>query len=100
LAKAIDSETSGSYRELLTAIVTPEIEYWAQRVHYAVHGLGTKDDILKRVFLLNNSPERLDAIAKAYESLYKKSIVEAIKGDTSGNYRDTYLGLLKKAHLL
>jgi len=99
LAKAIDNETSGFFKDLLTAIVTPDIEFWAHRIHFAVHGLGTKDDILKRVFLLNNSHERLGLIAEAYQRLFGKSLADAIHGDTSGNYRDVYLGLLKTAKL-
>jgi len=95
LAKAIESETSGDYKDLLIAISTPELEWWAKRVKNALSGLGTKDDILKRVFVINNNPTKLGAISGEYMKLYGKSLVDAIHGDTSGPYRQTYMSLLK-----
>jgi len=96
LRVAIDKETSGHYCDLLKALVTPRYHYFAKRVHDAIAGLGTKDEVLKRILVLNNSREHLEHLKRVYQELYKESLIDAIRGDTSGWYRETFLGILDR----
>jgi len=96
LKVAIDKETSGHYCKLLKALVTPRTHYYAKRIHDAIAGLGTKDEVLKRILVLNNDFERINRLKQVYPELYKESLIDAIKGDTSGWYRETFLGILDR----
>jgi len=96
LRVAIEKETSGSYERLLKALVTHPDKYWAKRIHEAVAGLGTKDKVLQRAFVLNNNHQALERINAIYQAEYKESLMDAVKGDTSSWYRETFVGLLRR----
>jgi len=96
LKVAIEKETSGSYCKLLKALVTQREVYWAHRLHEAIKGLGTKDQLLIRAFALNNTREKLAIIRQIYEQEHGESLIDAVRGDTSGNYRKTLLGVLER----
>jgi len=96
LKVAIQKETSGFYERLLKALVTPRYHYYASRVHDAIAGLGTKDKVLIRILVLNNSKSHLEQLKTAYQSLYKETLIDAVRGDTSGWYRETFLGILDR----
>jgi len=61
-----------------------------------VQGLGTKDKVLIRILALNNSFPRLSALKAVYPTLFKESLIDAVSGDTSGWYRQTFLGILQR----
>jgi len=96
LVVAIQKETSGFYEKLLKALVTPRDVYFATRINEAIKGLGTKDQVLIRIFALNNTHEHLENLKVVYERLYKESLIDAVSGDTSGWYRQTFLGILSR----
>jgi len=96
LKVAVDKETSGSYCRLLKALVTPKYHYYAERIHDAIKGLGTKDKLLIRIFVLNNSYESLQQLRQIYEEKYHESLIDAVSGDTSGHYKQTFLGVLNR----
>jgi len=96
LKVAIEKETSGSYERLLKALVTQPDRYWARRIHDAIAGAGTSDKVLQRVFVLNNNHQALERIGTVYQAEYKESLMDAVRGDTSGWYRATFVGLLQR----
>jgi len=93
LQHAITSECSGWFKVSLLACLTKPSVYWAHRMNEAIKGLGTDDSLLIRCFTENSKPF-LHEIKKEYEILFKVSIEEDIKGDTSGHYRDLLVTLL------
>jgi len=93
LQHAIKSETSGWYKIALLACVTPPIEYWAERCHQAIAGLGTDDRLLVRCFSENSKPF-LHEVAKVYERMYKVTLLDDVNGDVSGHYREIIDALL------
>jgi len=93
LHKAVTSETSGWYKVALLSCLTLPIDYWAERCHKAIAGLGTDDKLLVRCFSENSKPF-LHEVAKAYQRLYKVTLLEDVRGDTSGNYREILETLL------
>jgi len=93
LDHAIKSETSGWFKVALLACITPPPIYWAERINQAIRGLGTDDSLLIRCFTECSKP-LLHEVQKDYEKIYKKTITEDLKGDTSGHYQNLLLTLL------
>lgn len=93
LSAAIKSETSGWYETALLACLTTPQDYWANRCHQAIKGLGTDDALLIRCFSFCSKPF-LQELKKSYEKLFKVTLNEDIKGDTSGTYRELLETLL------
>ncbi|CAN2388870.1 negative regulation of prolactin secretion [Pristimantis euphronides] len=93
LEESIQRETSGNFRQLLLAIVKSVRSvpaYFADTLHHAMKGAGTDDCTLIRVMVSRSEIDLLD-IRKEYRKNYGKSLLQAIKGDTSGDYRNTLL---------
>ncbi|KAH3765934.1 annexin VII [Pelomyxa schiedti] len=93
LETAIKSETSGDFEHVLLALCTPRPTYVAQRIYDAVNGLGTNDSLLIRMFCINDRA-MIHAAAAEFLRLYGKPMERAIRGDTSGDYKDLLLHLL------
>ncbi|KAG5449894.1 Annexin A6 [Clonorchis sinensis] len=92
----MNSELSGDYRSLIIALIryaTDRANLLAEWLHDAMTGLGTKDYALMRL-LITRSEIDLQEIKEAYEKKYNKSLANAIRGDTSGDYMKTLLALL------
>jgi len=86
LLKDFQSETSGNFESLLTAITMDKIEYDAYLIRKAVKGLGTDEELLIDI-LCTRSPEEINAISAAYSTLYANSMIKDIKDDTSDNFQ-------------
>jgi annexin A7/11 len=85
LIDAIKAETSFNFKNTLIALVKPKEVYLAERLHDAVKGLGTNDDLL--VYMLAaHDKATLTKVAEAYQTLFKKSLIGDVKDDTSGDY--------------
>jgi len=66
--------------------------YFAERIHESVAGMGTKDDDL--IFLIvSRADVDLESVKTEYLRMYGKSLVEHVKGDTSGDYQKMLLAL-------
>uniref|UniRef100_A0A671XHG3 Annexin n=1 Tax=Sparus aurata TaxID=8175 RepID=A0A671XHG3_SPAAU len=66
--------------------------YFAERLHKAMQGAGTKDTTLIRIMVSRSEIDMLD-IRQAYMRNYGKSLYTAISGDTSGDYKKLLLKL-------
>jgi hypothetical protein len=86
LEKAIEKETSGDFCYTLLAFCTPRPVYTAKRVHDAIHGVGTNDSLLVRMFAMNDKPT-LMAAAAVYRTMYGKDMAHSVANDTSGDYK-------------
>jgi hypothetical protein len=93
LKKAISSETSGNFKRILKALVTPKYEYFAQRCYEAIAGAGTDDKTLIYIFSVLEKGD-LKEVAKLYKETFRESLQEAIKGDTSHHFCKLFLTLL------
>lgn len=93
IEESIDRETSGNLENILLAIVKNVRSvpgYFAETLHKAMKGAGTDDETLIRVMVSRSEVDMLD-IRKEYRKNYGRSLLQAIKGDTSGDYRNTLL---------
>jgi len=93
LSNDIKGDTSGNYRKLAVALTKPFPAYLARALHKAVAGLGTDDSALIDLLAFSLGKELVEA-GKAYKLLYKKDLIDDVKGDTSGNYRTALSSLL------
>ena len=95
ILQAINNEFSGDIKKLLTAVVYAVIspsEFFATKVNKAVKGLGTNDKLLIRILVTRHEID-MPYIRKYYKQLFKKDMIDDIKGDTSGDYRKILLRL-------
>ena len=95
ILQAIDKEFSGDSKKILTAIVYAVIspsEFFATRVNKAVKGWGTNDNMLIRVLVTRDEID-MPQIKQYYKQLYGKDMLEDVKNDTSGDYKNLLIEL-------
>jgi len=80
------------YLAVLTAMQY-RTRFFANQLHNAVKGLGTRDGDLIRI-VVSRSEIDLQEISEAYEKEHTKSLREAIEGDTSGAHRECLLAIV------
>jgi len=68
-------------------------------IHRAIRGLGTDEKTLIRI-ICNRSRIHLQGVAVRYKEKYGETLEEAIKGDTSGNFRKILLGRIRPIDLV
>ncbi|KAJ0060638.1 hypothetical protein NL108_016743, partial [Boleophthalmus pectinirostris] len=95
IEKSICREMSGNVESGMVAVVkciknTPA--YFAERLHKAMAGAGTKDRTLIRIMVSRAEVDMLD-IRQEYLKAYGKSLYTHISGDTSGDYKKLLLKL-------
>lgn len=96
LRKAVKKETSGNFRHGLLTIADCADHpgrYFAKVAHKAMKGLGTDDSTLLRVVVTRAEIDMM-YVKIAYQNKYGKSLNEAVRSETSGNYRAFLLALL------
>ncbi|KAM4704923.1 annexin A13 [Rhinophrynus dorsalis] len=93
---AVKSETSGDLKKAYSTIVqcTKDCQgYFAKKLHKAMKGAGTDEATLIRI-LVTRAEIDLQTIKERYQELYKRSLADAIKSDTSGDFCRILLALL------
>lgn len=93
IEEAIKREFSGSIEKGFLAIAKcckSKVDFFADRLHNAMAGLGTNDKTLIRI-IVSRSEIDLGDIKEAFQNKYGKSLESWIKGDTSGDYKRALL---------
>jgi len=94
--QAIKSEFSGDLGNAVMTIARCSINrsaYYAEKLEAAMKGFGTDDGTLIRI-IVSRAELDLAAIKNEYASRYQKTLHSAIKGETSGDYKQALLALL------
>jgi annexin A7/11 len=94
----IDNEFNSHVRDLLKIILyslySPS-EFYARQIYNSVAGLGTADNKLIRSIIARADID-MKKIIKYYDKIYKKNMIEDVKGDLSGSYQKIIVGLISK----
>ncbi|XP_078396005.1 annexin A13-like isoform X2 [Cetorhinus maximus] len=97
IEEVIKKETSGDVEKAYLTIVqcTKDCQaYFAEVLHEAMKGAGTNEDTLIRI-VVSRSEVDLPSIKERYQDMYKKSLAEAVKSETSGDFQRVLLALIK-----
>ncbi|CAF5057949.1 unnamed protein product, partial [Rotaria sp. Silwood1] len=97
IEEMIKKETSGDVQKGILAIIRciqSRPHFFAERLHDAVKGLGTKESTLNRI-IITRSEIDLVQIKKAYNHQYHHELERDISSDTSGDYKKLLLEILK-----
>jgi len=96
LEKDIKNEFSGDIKDGMVSVLRCAINrplFFAKCLNKSVAGLGTDDRALIRLCVTRSEIDMMD-IKEEYERKYKESLREAIKGDTSGDYKHGLYALI------
>ncbi|KJH52476.1 Annexin [Dictyocaulus viviparus] len=69
-------------------------KFFAHQIHDAIKGIGIRDKDLIRL-LVSRAEIDLAAIQVEYERLFKKSLLQVIREECKGAYREALLGIVK-----
>lgn len=99
IEQALKAELSGDLLEAMLAIVecvqSPPA-YFARRLFKAMEGMGTSDSVLIRI-IVGRSEIDLGNIKQEYERIYDKTLLSAVKSETSGDYKKALCALIGNA---
>eukprot|EP01113_Clastostelium_recurvatum_P019614 TRINITY_DN2313_c0_g1_i4.p1 TRINITY_DN2313_c0_g1~~TRINITY_DN2313_c0_g1_i4.p1 ORF type:complete len:315 (-),score=59.36 TRINITY_DN2313_c0_g1_i4:70-1014(-) len=93
LDKAVESETSGRFREVLLGVLRGPNNFYAEALHRAIAGAGTDEHTIFEI-LVGTNRQQLDAIKFEYEQAYKKTLRADLEGDLSGDVRKLAVALV------
>ncbi|CAF1368233.1 unnamed protein product [Rotaria sp. Silwood1] len=97
IAQVIRSEFSGDTQDaylVLISCIRDRPTFFAERLHKAIAGLGTRDSTLIRV-IVSRSEIDLAQIKQRYQQLHNRPLAQAVGGDTSGDYKRILLAIIK-----
>ncbi|KAM8859742.1 annexin A4-like isoform 3-T7 [Spinachia spinachia] len=92
LVKDLHSELSGDFRKLVMATLKSPAEFDASELRSAIKGAGTDEACLIEI-LSSRSNAEIREINRIYKLEHKKSLEDAISGDTSGHFRRLLISL-------
>ncbi|CAF3692708.1 unnamed protein product [Rotaria sordida] len=97
IAQVVRSEFSGDAEDAYLVLITcirDRPSFFAERLHKAITGLGTRDSTLIRV-IVSRSEIDLAQIKQRYQQMYHRSLAQDVGGDTSGDYKRILLAIVK-----
>lgn len=80
-------------RDILVALVLPIPVFYARELYEALTGFGTNENVLIDI-LCTLSNNEIWSVSKTYELEFHRQLVDDVKGDTSGDFRDLLVSLL------
>ncbi|NXK88531.1 ANX13 protein, partial [Formicarius rufipectus] len=96
IEESIKSETSGNLEKAYLTLVSSAKDcpgYFATLLHKSMKGAGTDEETLIRI-LVTRAETDLPAIKEKFQQMYKKTLAEAVRSDTSGDFRKLLLAIL------
>ncbi|VDK56089.1 unnamed protein product, partial [Anisakis simplex] len=94
LPHKLKKELHGDLEDLITALMETPTMFDVTQLHKAMHGLGTKDKVLIEI-ICSRTNDEIWAIRSLYEERYGKTLVDAVQGDTSGDFERLLVSLLQ-----
>ncbi|XP_059481273.1 annexin B9-like [Neocloeon triangulifer] len=94
LIDELKKELGGSFEDVVVGCMLPLDRYFAQELHDAMHGPGTREDALIEILcVLDNAWLKL--IQKTYYDMFDKDLEYDIKRDTAACFEKLLLALLE-----
>ncbi|VUZ48274.1 unnamed protein product [Hymenolepis diminuta] len=94
LKSHLKSELSGKFEDLVLLSIGTLSEMLATSIYKSVRGAGTNEQLLiQAVIPYPNSVIR--GIAPAYQKLYKRDVIQDVKGDTSRDFEKILVAMLQ-----
>ncbi|XP_069817944.1 annexin A1-like [Dendropsophus ebraccatus] len=93
--KALDLEMKGDIEKCLVAMAKIAVSkpgYFAERLHHAMKGWGTRDKTVNRIMISQQEGD-MKAIKAQFKQLAGKSLREAIMDETKGDYETVLVAL-------
>ncbi|KAK2172621.1 hypothetical protein NP493_945g00004 [Ridgeia piscesae] len=97
IMEAISKEMSGDIQETFKTLVMTTLDiptYFAYKLFDAMRGFGTKDTTLIRI-VISRSEIDLANIKEAYKREFSKELSDAIKSETSGEYKRLLVAIVR-----
>ncbi|CAL4151215.1 unnamed protein product [Meganyctiphanes norvegica] len=92
IEEKMPEELKGVMKTVYESVRSPP-SFFAKELNSAIAGTGTDDPKLIRI-VMSRCEIDMANIKEKYEELYAKSLADAIKGDTSGDYKRALLALI------
>ncbi|XP_043938952.1 annexin A4 [Protopterus annectens] len=92
LVDELKSELSGKFEQVIIGLMMPSAVYDAGELKRAMKGAGTDERCLIEI-LASRTNEEIKHINAIYKREYKKSLEDAIDGDTSGKFQRVLVSL-------
>ncbi|KAJ6644581.1 Annexin B10 [Pseudolycoriella hygida] len=99
IEQAVKDEMSGDLQEAILAIiesVQSTSAFFAKRLFTAMEGMGTDDATLIRI-IVSRSEMDLGSIKSEFERLYDRTLLSAVKSETSGDYKHALCSIIGSA---
>ena len=94
LVEDFQSYLRGDFRDAITGLYTPLLDYDCQQLRKSVKGLGTDEKSLVEILALRNSNE-IQKIRKRYSEIFPdRDLVRDVEDDTSGHFKDLLVSLI------
>ena len=90
----LKSELHGKMEDAFIALFTNPVEYDADSLRNAMHGLGTNEDTLIEIIASRNN-EQLAAIKQCYNTKYNRDLEADIKKEVHGTLENLLVSLLQ-----
>jgi len=94
LLKDLNSEISGSFRDIIESLMLTTVEFDAASFRKAVKGLGTDEAILIEL-LTTKSSEEIKNARETYRTMFNRDLEKDIISDTSGDFKSVLVSLLQ-----
>ena len=92
IERLFSSDPRRIFKAIIYSLLSPS-EYFAYRLNKAMKGLTTKDAIITRVIISREEID-IERIKRYYNQNYGKTLYEAVKKATSGDYQKLLLELI------
>ncbi|XP_065146376.1 annexin A3-like [Paramisgurnus dabryanus] len=90
LSDDLEGETHGHFEDILVALVTPPAKFDCHEFKRAIKGAGTDESILIEMFA-SRSNNQIKAMIDAYLAETKRSLIDDLKSEVSGDFEKTLL---------
>jgi len=85
MLKQVESDVSWNFKNLLIGLIKSRSEYRGEQVYKAIKGLGTDEWVLID-FCIASDNKSIEEFKQFFRQKYETSLVDFVKGDTSGNF--------------